>query len=1074
MELGTTDRSSMSKWCICGVCVALVDTIKLDNTRLRSRNNWSDRNTHRVCLFLIFNRYHHLPSCLHPNDGTDTSADRNMRSYSPMSFKPQKYEPEKIIQAWWRCMLAVRAAKKPLRKIFEGDVTGLTGLRCLVLMGVDDEILGTWARALIRLGPEAILAQALEKHTTSWLVLLRKAAWLLFLSLAHAPESPNAALYLDALMVLLSHKHAVATSGAPGSAFCQAITAYLMERRFYDLLKRSVLKLSIQNSTNLPPFLSLCMLPLSTYQENSPQFNEIYANIVGYILSLPLFRNRLQLDNPSPLILYFLLTDSDKLVTLSESINFCLSDFCSVNLVANIFAFVSMRYQILSTPAIASYLQLSVKLFNRFNVYPLCSSSSLYPSRESESQTNSVDNDSDFSDGHKDDDIERLLSRDRRVYDRFPMKINDETMKWIKKIATPQHITNLINVTQSQAILLPHLVEYLFTVTATWPSSQQEIQDIVLASPCGNLVGDLYREIVRHSPLGQEEDAMNVYDPKTAVYWPPIIFLTDLYSQALHTMDDKEFFGQAPGSRGRNPLTLEEVASFSVQLLNIVFTLDWRYSDYSDMPKGRHSEYISSDVYCSWTALKEKLMQCLLRIRARDSRRPFVLVGHWLLRSQFDKVDTFIDAALIREQGSSWVDTETIFDITIHQWNFARPWVAILKNIPFALPFETRVSIFQHFIATDRVLHSSTERLDAMGHDQRLRVKIRRGVVTQDGFERLGEIDLRAPLEIAMIDQFGQEEEGFDDRGHFKEFFTLFCPQVFDLHRGLWWRNMRGELYPIWHGYEIEAYTLDWYWFIGRMVGKAIYDGILVDTPFATSFLSKCLHRKSHFDDLSLIDPDLYHRLLSLKHLNENTEPRLSYFTVTIKESGVSKIVELIQNGRDIAVTRENRLRYIDLATRFRLNVQIKQQSEVFLEGLSHSIQPKWLNMFDQQELQILIGGANVPIDLNDLRRHTTYGGIYHNSHETIMAFWRVVNSFHRWQKHTLLQFVTNCSRPPALGFKDLVPNFSIRDGGSDENHLPTSSRCINLLKLPTYKSDGQLREMLLQAITSRAGFDSS
>lgn len=33
-------------------------------------------------------------------------------------------------------------------------------------------------------------------------------------------------------------------------------------------------------------------------------------------------------------------------------------------------------------------------------------------------------------------------------------------------------------------------------------------------------------------------------------------------------------------------------------------------------------------------------------------------------------------------------------------------------------------------------------------------------------------------------------------------------------------------------------------------------------------------------------------------------------------------------------------------------------------------------------------------------------------------------------------------------GFKELVPNFAIRDAGSDENRLPTASTCVNLLKV--------------------------
>ena len=49
--------------------------------------------------------------------------------------------------------------------------------------------------------------------------------------------------------------------------------------------------------------------------------------------------------------------------------------------------------------------------------------------------------------------------------------------------------------------------------------------------------------------------------------------------------------------------------------------------------------------------------------------------------------------------------------------------------------------------------------------------------------------------------------------------------------------------------------------------------------------------------------------------------------------------------------------------------------------------------MFNQQESQILLGGVNAPVDLNDLRQHTNYGGLYDNEEPTIQAFWRVCHT---------------------------------------------------------------------------------
>lgn len=80
----------------------------------------------------------------------------------------------------------------------------------------------------------------------------------------------------------------------------------------------------------------------------------------------------------------------------------------------------------------------------------------------------------------------------------------------------------------------------------------------------------------------------------------------------------------------------------------------------------------------------------------------------------------------------------------------------------------------------------------------------------------------------------------------------------------------------------------------------------------------------------------------------------------------------------------------------------------------------------------------------------------------------QVVETFNHEQRRALLRFATSCSRPPLLyveknvalgfdrrqtnllnsGFKELNPLFAIRDSGSDQNRLPTSSTCVNLLKV--------------------------
>jgi ubiquitin-protein ligase E3 C len=197
--------------------------------------------------------------------------------------------------------------------------------------------------------------------------------------------------------------------------------------------------------------------------------------------------------------------------------------------------------------------------------------------------------------------------------------------------------------------------------------------------------------------------------------------------------------------------------------------------------------------------------------------------------------------------------------------------------------------------------------------------------------------------------------------------------------------------------------------------------------------------------------------------------------------TGPTRIItrELCKNGANIPVTNENRLMYITYVARHRLVTQPYRQTKAFLKGLSSMIQPTWLSMFNQNELQTLLGGASSEIDVEDLRNNTVYMGLYDSDEgqEIITRFWAVIQDFSDAEKRKLLKFVTSTPRAPLLGFKQLNPQFCIRNSGSigeDDSRLPTASTCVNLLKLPPYPSADLMKEKLLYAINAEAGFDLS
>eukprot|EP00873_Tetraselmis_striata_P002147 jgi/Tetstr1/422411/TSEL_013249.t1 len=83
-------------------------------------------------------------------------------------------------------------------------------------------------------------------------------------------------------------------------------------------------------------------------------------------------------------------------------------------------------------------------------------------------------------------------------------------------------------------------------------------------------------------------------------------------------------------------------------------------------------------------------------------------------------------------------------------------------------------------------------------------------------------------------------------------------------------------------------------------------------------------------------------------------------------------------------------------------------------------------------------------------------------------------------QQEAFLRFCDSVQAgTPLLGFKYLEPQLCVQLAGSmlddsSAERLPTASTCMNLLKLPPYKTREAMREKLLYAIMSGAGFDLS
>ena len=476
---------------------------------------------------------------------------------------------------------------------------------------------------------------------------------------------------------------------------------------------------------------------------------------------------------------------------------------------------------------------------------------------------------------------------------------------------------------------------------------------------------------LQHSSSGPSENAKDDQ-------WRVILMFIELYLFILKVMDDEEFFAPAHSKfefsnniSRHNGLQLEAVQSLTTFLKHLGFTMYYYASDItgprdqdrntdistffkSDTVKTQHagredqSPHVAGLQGLSLDYMKGIVTGLLRGIYERDSRRPFLPKGHWLLDSLFDMTN-FIDAVVEEEERRNQVqeaednddldedhedeafypDTPVVGtgqalrlqrieqrqrkqrkDSRRRYLQLVAPRLEILQNMPFLIPFTTRVQIFRRFVHLDQlkrrngVVDPEIWRMSQMQFGPqplaRHHAKIRREHEFEDAYDQFFELgpSLKEPIHITFVDQFDVPEAGIDGGGVTKEFLTSVTNQAFNHREGvkLFTENEKHLLYPNPSAVEEQKEILKeagfkeddstfreqvtdllrQYEFLGRIIGKCLYEGILVDIRFAGFFLLKWALTggtgsapkesgyRANLNDLRDFDESLYQGLVSL------------------------------------------------------------------------------------------------------------------------------------------------------------------------------------------------------------------
>ena len=322
-------------------------------------------------------------------------------------------------------------------------------------------------------------------------------------------------------------------------------------------------------------------------------------------------------------------------------------------------------------------------------------------------------------------------------------------------------------------------------------------------------------------------------------------------------------------------------------------------------------------------------------------------------------------------------------------------------------------------------------------------------------------------------------EESSDAGGLIREWLTILFKEIMDPKTGLFERSDTDEVsYIIKKNISNTKENLDKYYFIGRVLAKALLENLTVNCCFNKVIYQLILGEKIEFKDLIFIDRPLYNSLKNLISMKEECGENIAlceiYFSYQYKdEKGNMCFQDLIENGNDILVTQDNFDLYLEKRIEYFTKTQIIGIKEI-IRGINTIFSVDLLKIFTSDQLGLLINGTPF-IDVDDWRLNTQYKN-YNDYDNVIINFWDIISNLTQEDLSNFLLFCTGSSRVPIGGFKSLESNrgqiskfeiVKIEYKSGAKNFLRVHT-CFNRLDLPEYPDKDSLNNAIRFALENQ------
>jgi hypothetical protein len=177
------------------------------------------------------------------------------------------------------------------------------------------------------------------------------------------------------------------------------------------------------------------------------------------------------------------------------------------------------------------------------------------------------------------------------------------------------------------------------------------------------------------------------------------------------------------------------------------------------------------------------------------------------------------------------------------------------------------------------------------------------------------ELDLKKAMQFFFVD-----EVAHDVGGVYREWYTQLFDRIFSDTEGFFYRvddkclGMNSYLVTPGGnkgGQNFRENYIEYYEFIGKIIGKAIFDKITIKTNFNRILIKHLLKIKCDVEDLKFLDMGYYNSMIAIMESKMGDFSEL-YFTWNIKNAkGEMEEIELIKDGKNIMINDENKFLFV-------------------------------------------------------------------------------------------------------------------------------------------------------------------